>query len=88
MGGGGGGGGYPGGPTGAAAAGVNPALLDGKILKKTRPRRTVDYNGGLGRLMLVCIFFFSSLRAFASLEFEVKYDTDERTLLLVEETPA
>ena len=39
-----------------SGAGVNPALLDGKILKKTRPRRTVDYNGGLGRLMLVCFF--------------------------------
>lgn len=24
-------------------------IIDGKIVKKTRPRRTVDYNGGLGR---------------------------------------
>ncbi|KAL0580675.1 pre-mRNA cleavage and polyadenylation factor (CPF) complex subunit [Marasmius crinis-equi] len=32
----------------------NPALLlDGKAIKKTRPRRTVDYNGGLGRWMLL-----------------------------------
>lgn len=28
-------------------------LLDGKALKKTRPRRTVDYSGGLGRWALV-----------------------------------
>jgi polyadenylation factor subunit 2 len=27
--------------------------LDGKTVKKTRPRRTVDYNGGLGRWALV-----------------------------------
>ena len=26
---------------------------DGKQIKKTRPRRTVDYNGGLGRWALV-----------------------------------
>lgn len=32
---------------------ANPQLLEGKILKKTRPRRTVDYNGGLGRWALV-----------------------------------
>ena len=32
-------------------------MLDGKIIKKTRPRRTVDYNGTLGRWALV-----SSLR--------------------------
>ncbi|TRM59843.1 hypothetical protein BD626DRAFT_506592 [Schizophyllum amplum] len=24
-------------------------MLDGKMLKKTRPRRTVDFNGGMGR---------------------------------------
>lgn len=30
-------------------------ILDGKIVKKTRPRRTVDYNGGLGRWALVSI---------------------------------
>ncbi|KAI3605045.1 polyadenylation factor subunit 2 [Moniliophthora roreri] len=24
-------------------------FLDGKVIKKTRPRRTVDYNGGMGR---------------------------------------
>ena len=28
-------------------------IQDGKVLKKTRPRRTVDYNGGLGRWALV-----------------------------------
>jgi polyadenylation factor subunit 2 len=28
-------------------------LLDGKALKKTRPRRTVDYGGGMGRWALV-----------------------------------
>lgn len=27
--------------------------LDGKLIKKTRPRRTVDYNGGMGRWALV-----------------------------------
>jgi len=27
--------------------------LDGKQLKKVRPRRTVDYNGGMGRWILV-----------------------------------
>ena len=30
-------------------------MMDGKIVKKTRPRRTVDYNGGLGRWGLVSI---------------------------------
>ena len=30
-------------------------MIDGKIIKKTRPRRTVDYNGGIGRWALVCI---------------------------------
>ncbi|KAI6125282.1 hypothetical protein EV401DRAFT_1938833 [Pisolithus croceorrhizus] len=28
-------------------------LADGKVVKKTRPRRTVDYNDGLGRWALV-----------------------------------
>ena len=28
-------------------------VIDGKIIKKTRPRRTVDYNGGVGRWALV-----------------------------------
>ena len=28
-------------------------LIDGKAVKKTRPRRTVDYNGGMGRWVLV-----------------------------------
>jgi hypothetical protein len=32
---------------------VQRQLLDGKALKKTRPRRTVDYAGGLGRWALV-----------------------------------
>jgi len=29
-------------------------MIDGKLIKKTRPRRTVDYNGGMGRWALVC----------------------------------
>lgn len=29
-------------------------LADGKAVKKTRPRRTVDFNGGMGRWALVC----------------------------------
>jgi polyadenylation factor subunit 2 len=33
---------------------VQRQLLDGKALKKTRPRRTVDYSGGMGRWALVC----------------------------------
>lgn len=28
-------------------------MMDGKLIKKTRPRRTVDYNGGMGRWALV-----------------------------------
>lgn len=28
-------------------------MMDGKIVKKTRPRRTVDFNGSLGRWALV-----------------------------------
>ncbi|KAF9453654.1 WD40 repeat-like protein [Macrolepiota fuliginosa MF-IS2] len=28
-------------------------LIDGKLIKKTRPRRTVDYNGGMGRWALL-----------------------------------
>ena len=28
-------------------------MIDGKLIKKTRPRRTVDYNGGMGRWILV-----------------------------------
>jgi polyadenylation factor subunit 2 len=28
-------------------------FMDGKAIKKTRPRRTVDYNGGMGRWVLV-----------------------------------
>ncbi|KAG7093587.1 hypothetical protein E1B28_007253 [Marasmius oreades] len=28
-------------------------FMDGKVIKKTRPRRTVDYNGGLGRWFLL-----------------------------------
>jgi hypothetical protein len=30
-------------------------FLDGKQLKKNRPRRTVDYNGSLGRWILVSV---------------------------------
>jgi polyadenylation factor subunit 2 len=36
---------------------VQRQLLDGKALKKTRPRRTVDYAGGMGRWALVCRCF-------------------------------
>jgi polyadenylation factor subunit 2 len=32
-------------------------MMDGKIVKKTRPRRTVDYNGGLGRWALVSLLY-------------------------------
>ena len=54
---------------------VQRQLLDGKALKKTRPRRTVDYAGGMGRWALVCYvslprlgsdLFVSSLNSFAS----------------------
>jgi len=31
-------------------------MLDGKVIKKTRPRRTVDYNGEMGRWTLVYSF--------------------------------
>jgi len=31
-------------------------MIDGKLIKKTRPRRTVDYNGGMGRWLLVCCY--------------------------------
>ncbi|KAF6751310.1 WD40-repeat-containing domain protein [Ephemerocybe angulata] len=31
---------------------IQKQLLEGKIVKKTRPRRTVDYNGGMGRWVL------------------------------------
>ena len=37
---------------------VQRQLLDGKALKKTRPRRTVDYAGGMGRWALVCCISF------------------------------
>jgi polyadenylation factor subunit 2 len=33
---------------------VQRQLLDGKALKKTRPRWTVDYAGDMGRWALVC----------------------------------
>ena len=36
------------------AIAVAKSLLDGKALKKTRPRRTVDYGGAMGRWILVC----------------------------------
>lgn len=32
---------------------IQKQLLEGKVVKKTRPRRTVDYNGGMGRWILV-----------------------------------
>ena len=35
---------------------VQRQLLDGKALKKTRPRRTVDYAGGMGRWALVRLY--------------------------------
>ncbi len=31
-------------------------MIDGKLIKKTRPRRTVDYNGEMGRWALVRLF--------------------------------
>jgi hypothetical protein len=31
--------------------------LDGKPFKKVRPRRTVDYMGGMGRYALVCRYY-------------------------------
>jgi hypothetical protein len=37
-------------------------VMDGKVIKKTRPRRTVDYNGGMGRWALVSIRFEGKLR--------------------------
>ena len=43
---------------------VQRQLLDGKALKKTRPRRTVDYAGGMGRWALVCCI--TSTRLFGS----------------------
>ena len=41
-------------------------MMDGKALKKTRPRRTVDYAGGMGRWNLVstefmCLYFSMAL---------------------------
>lgn len=39
---------------------VQRQLLDGKALKKTRPRRTVDYAGAMGRWALVCPYITSS----------------------------
>lgn len=36
-------------------------LVDGKALKKTRPRRTVDYGGSMGRWILVCALQLQSL---------------------------
>jgi polyadenylation factor subunit 2 len=41
---------------------VQRQLLDGKALKKTRPRRTVDYAGGMGRWALVCYVPFTLTR--------------------------
>lgn len=49
-------------------------LIDGKMLKKTRPRRTVDYNSGLGRWDLVSTITFTiqqcmlTLRVVAQIE--------------------
>ena len=36
-------------------AAVAKQLLDGKLLKKNRPRRTVDYGGSMGRWITVRI---------------------------------
>lgn len=36
-----------------ALAAAAKQMLDGKALKKTRPRRTVDYGGSTGRWLLV-----------------------------------
>ena len=41
-------------------------MIDGKIIKKTRPRRTVDYNGGMGRWALVRVVYIFNLRALIS----------------------
>ena|ERR1700722_5271631 len=34
--------------------------VDGKTVKKTRPRRTVDYNGSIGRWILVRLSMLST----------------------------
>ena len=39
---------------------IQKQLLEGKVVKKTRPRRTVDYNGGMGRWILVSQFVFAA----------------------------
>ena len=46
---------------------VQRQLLDGKALKKTRPRRTVDYAGGMGRWALVCCIFLLLLLTLGSI---------------------
>lgn len=35
-------------------------FMDGKLVKKTRPRRTVDFNGGMGRWAMVRVSVLSS----------------------------
>lgn len=42
-------------------------LADGKAVKKTRPRRTVDFNGGMGRWTLVrACFSYDTLLTLSS----------------------
>ena len=55
-------------------------MMDGKALKKTRPRRTVDYAGGMGRWNLVstefmCLYF--SMALIASISRPVAQDPTE-----------
>ena len=38
-------------------------LADGKSVKKTRPRRTVDFNGGMGRWALVRTRYYHGIRS-------------------------
>ena len=58
-------------------------MLDGKIIKKTRPRRTVDYNGPLGRWALVsnlrAVSFNNSLTGVCSCE---NYDPTQDMYLI------
>lgn len=50
-------------------------MIDGKLIKKTRPRRTVDYNGGMGRWLLVCCY----VNRLKSEEFECNTDAKTQT---------
>ena len=48
-------------------------VMDGKMIKKTRPRRTVDYNGGMGRWVLV------SRTRLAYVRMHIIYNVDAET---------